>query len=117
MDRKNPLLFRTDGALDFGPALLAIVAALACVLLVADAFGYARVSVAAWAFLGTFCALAFIAGAAAERAYWIAKSKTPGEVAKGIAESARGGSSQPNLWRDNETGDVIPARDYRGRRG
>lgn len=110
--RHNPLLFRKDGSLDFGPLLLAVVAALACVLLVADAFGVARVSVAAWAFLGTFCALAFIAGAAAERAYWIAQSKMPGEVGKGIASAV----AQPDMWTDNETGDAEPVRDYRGRR-
>jgi hypothetical protein len=109
MDRHNPLLFRKDGSLDFGPALLAVVASLACVLLIADAFGYARVSVAAWAFLGSFCALAFIAGAAAERAYWISQSQTPGAVAKGIADA----SAQPNLWEDDETGDDAPTRDYR----
>ena len=112
MERKNPLLFRSDGSLDFGPLMLAIVAGLACVLLVADAFGMARVTVAAWAFLGTFCSLAFIAGAAAERAYWISQSKAPGEIAGGIATA----SAEPNLWKDNETGDDNPVRDYRGRR-
>jgi hypothetical protein len=109
MERYNPLIFRKDGSLDFGPLLLAIVAAVAVVLLFADSFGAARVSVAAWAFLGSFVGLAFIAGAATERAYWISQSRVPGEVAAGIATA----SPQPDLWKDNETGDETPTRDYR----
>lgn len=112
MDRHNPLIFRKDGSLDFGPLLLAIAAGVGVFLLLADAFGMAKVSVAAWAFLGSFVSLAFIAGAAAERAYWIAHSKTPGEVAKAIASA----SPEPNLWSDDETGDADAVRDYRGRR-
>jgi hypothetical protein len=112
MHRRNPLIFRKDGSLDFGPLLLAVAASVGVFLLLADAFGMARVSVAAWAFLGSFVSLAFIAGAAAERAFWISQSKTPGEVATGIATA----SSEPDLWRDNETGDDDPVRDYRGRR-
>ena len=90
--RANPLFFRKDGALDFGPAVWAMTAIIALVMLVLDAFGIAAVSVAAWAFLGSFTAIASIAGAAAERAYWISQSKTPGEIARGIAEA---GSERP----------------------
>jgi hypothetical protein len=111
MERGNPLIFRKDGSLDFGPLLLALAAAAGLFLLFADAFGLARVSVAAWAFLGSFVSLAFIAGAAAERAFWISQSKVPGEVARGVA------TAQPDLWRDDETGDDAPIRDYRGHRG
>ena len=111
MDRHNPLVFRKDGSLDFGPLLLAVAAAAGLFLLFADAFGVARVSVAAWAFLGSFVSLAFIAGAAAERAFWISQSKTPGEVAQGIATA----KTEPNLWTDHETGDPSPVRDYRRR--
>jgi hypothetical protein len=110
VDRLNPLIFRKDGSLDFGPLLLAVACGAGLFLLFADAFGIARVSVAAWAFLGSFVSLAFIAGAAAERAFWISQSKTPGEVGRGIA------TAQPDLWRDNETDDGDPVRDYRGRR-
>lgn len=101
MERRNPLFFRTDGALDFGPFLLAVVSAVGVLLLLCDAFGMARVSVAAWAFLGSFCALAFIAGAAAERAYWISQSRTPGDIARGIATA-----TPPHPGMDaNERGD------------
>lgn len=115
MERLNPLIFRKDGSLDFGPLLLAVACAAGLFLLFADAFGLARVSVAAWAFLGSFVSLAFIAGAAAERAFWIANSKTPGEVAQGIA-TAPAKSKEPDIRTDNETGDAEPVRDYRGRR-
>lgn len=89
MSRRNPLFFRADGGLDFGPAVWALTAVVSLVMLVLDGFGVANVKVEAYAFLGAFATLTSIAGAAAERAYWIAQSKTPGEVARGIAESAR----------------------------
>lgn len=95
--RNNPLFFRTDGSLDFGPAILAVACGVGLVMFVLDGFGVADVSTAAYAWLGGFTGLAFIAGAAAERAYWIAQSKTPGELAQGVAQAG------PDIELDPET--------------
>lgn len=88
MRRDNPLLYRKDGSLDFGPLLLALTALVGLFIFVLDAFGVTRVTIAAWSYLGAFTGLSFIAGAAAERAFWIAQSQTPGSIAQGIAQSA-----------------------------
>lgn len=85
MTRNNPLIYRQDGSLDFGPMILAVSCTVSLVMFVLAGFEVAKVTTAAWAFLGGFTGLAFIAGAAAERAYWIAQSKTPGELAQGVA--------------------------------
>lgn len=87
MSRENPLFFRKDGGLDFGPAVWAASALVGLVIFVLTAFRITSVTVAAWAFLGAFISIAAIAGAAAERAMWISQSRTPGEIAAGIAEA------------------------------
>lgn len=87
MSRENPLFFRQDGGLDFGPAVWLASALVGLVIFVLTAFRITSVTVAAWAFLGAFMSIAAIAGAAAERAMWISQSKTPGEVASGIAQA------------------------------
>lgn len=102
MSRRNPLFFRKDGGLDFGPAVWAAAAFVGLVMFIITGFGITRVDAAAWAWLGAFVSIAAIAGAAAERAYWIAQSKTPGEVARGIAEAPgrEGAFLSPLKYRD-----------------
>lgn len=90
MSRDNPLFFRQDGGLDFGPAVWAASSAVGLLVFVLTAFGVTSVTVAAWAWLGSYVSIAAIAGAAEARAFWISRSPTPGEVARGIAEAARG---------------------------
>lgn len=86
-NRTNPFVFRADGGLDFGPLVWAVSFFVGLGMFVADAFGVAHISVAAYAYLGAVTTITSIAGAAAERAYWIAQSNAPGAVARGIAES------------------------------
>ena len=84
-DRNNPLFFKRDGGMDLSQfILLCIVGWIALVFTLAG-FQVLTYSNAAWAFLGSFTSLAFIAWAARDRAHLIASSKTPGEVAAGIA--------------------------------
>ena len=97
--RSNPLIFRKDGSLDFGPLVWAVAFGVGTVLLVLDAFGFAKVSTAAWAYLGALTSITAIAGAAAERAYWISQSGTPGEVARGIAEAGPEVTGLPPIYR------------------
>jgi hypothetical protein len=83
--RTNPLFFKQDGGMDLSQfILLVIVGWIVCVFSLAGLQVLAYTT-AAWAFLGSFTSLAFIAWAAHDRASLIANSKTPGEVAKGIA--------------------------------
>ncbi len=96
-DRDNPLFFRADGGLDLAQFLLLLI-----VIWVMAVFTFAgmkklTISTAAWAFLGSFTSLCFIAWAARDRAELIATSKTPGEIAKGIA------SVVPDTPADRET--------------
>lgn len=87
--RDNPLFFRKDGSLDFGPGLLLAWSVVGLVVYVTDAIlPSVTVSVAAYSYLAGVTGLAYIAGAHAERAYWIAQSKLPGEFAAGVAEAA-----------------------------
>jgi hypothetical protein len=86
--RANPLFFRQDGGMDLSQfILLVIVGWIVCVFSLAGLQVLAYTT-AAWAFLGSFTSLAFIAWAAHDRAALIANSKTPGEVAGGIAKAA-----------------------------
>lgn len=85
--RRNPLLYTAEGHLDLGPLALALACGVGLAMFVLDGLGWAKISVAAYSWLGAYTSLAFIAGAAEKRAYWIARSRTPGEVARGIAES------------------------------
>lgn len=85
--RENPLFFKVDGSMDLSQFLLTLITAYVAVVFVLAGLGILTVSVAAWSFLGSFTTLAFIAWAARDRAELIARSKTPGEVAKGIAMS------------------------------
>lgn len=85
--RHSPLIFRQDGSLDFGPLTLAVTSVIGLLMFILDACRIVHVSIAAWSYLGAFTSMAFIAGAAAERAYWISRSPVPGAVAQGIASS------------------------------
>jgi hypothetical protein len=66
--------------------MLLLLVVWVCVVFVLAGLGIFRVSTAAWAVLGSFTTLAFIAWAARDRAELIANSKAPGEVAAGIAK-------------------------------
>ncbi len=102
MSRNNPLFFRKDGSLDFGPAVWAAAASTGMVSFVLAGFEVMSIETAAWAWLGSFVVIAAIAGAAAERAKWIAESRAAGEVARGIAEAGRddGLNFSPLVYRD-----------------
>ncbi len=109
MRRDHPLFFRRDGGLDLAQFFLLLIVLWVIVIVTLAGLGILRYSTAAWAFLGSFTSLCFIAWAARDRAELIARSATPGEIAAGIATAA----PEPTLWRDDETGDPAPVRDYR----
>lgn len=98
-DRDHPLFFRADGGMDLSQFFLLVLVLWVIVVWTLAGFGHLKVSTAAWAFLGSFTSLCFIAWAARDRAELIANSKTPGEIAKGIAESPL-----PDMYRDDERG-------------
>jgi len=112
-NRRNPLFFRRDGGMDLSQFFLLLIVGWVVGVFTAAGFGILTYSVAAWGFLGSFTSLAFIAWAARDRAEMIARSKTPGEIASGIATAP----AEPSLWTDDETGDADPTRDYRERKG
>lgn len=74
--------------MDLSQFFLLVIVVWVCVVFVLAGLEVLRVTTAAWAFLGSFTTLAFIAWAARDRAELIAKSKLPGEVAEGIGKSA-----------------------------
>lgn len=96
---RESLIYTVQGELDLGWLLLLIAFANAILFFDLAAFKVVSISVAAWAFYGSMISLCFIAGAAISRARLIAGSRVPGEVARGIAESA-----EPNLFTDDERG-------------
>jgi hypothetical protein len=96
--RKHPLFYTKDGDLDFGWAILLACCGFGLVAFGLDAAGVWDVSVAAWAWYGSFTSLAFIAGAAVGRARLIAQSNAPGEVAKGIASALPEGMRGPTEY-------------------
>ncbi len=98
-DRKNPLFFRADGGMDLSQFFLLVLVLWVIVVFTLYGFSVLKIGTAAWAFLGSFTSMCFIAWAARDRAELIANSKTPGEIAKGIA------SAQPDMYRDDERGD------------
>lgn len=112
-NRTNPLFFKQDGGLALGQFFLGVLIVWVCVLFTLVGLGRLTYSTSAWAFLGTFVTLFFIAYANHDRAELIAKSKAPADIATGIAR----GQDQPDLWRDDEMGDLDPNRDYRKRGG
>jgi len=71
--------------MDLSQFFLLVIVVWVCVVFVLAGLEVLRVTTAAWAFLGSFTTLAFIAWAARDRAELIANSKTPGAVAQGIA--------------------------------
>lgn len=70
--------------MDLSQFFLLVIVVWVCVVFVLAGLEVLRVTTAAWAFLGSFTTLAFIAWAARDRAELIAKSRTPGDVAQGI---------------------------------
>jgi hypothetical protein len=87
-DRDNPLFFKRDGGMDLSQFILLCIVGWITLVFTLAGFQVLTYSNAAWAFLGSFTSLAFIAWAARDRAALIANSKTPGEVAAGIAKAA-----------------------------
>lgn len=96
-DRDNPLFFRKDGGMDLGQFILLLIVIWVCVVFTLYGLGMLEIAIAAWAFLGSFCGLCFIAWAARERAELIANSSTPGDLARGIALAV------PDTAADRET--------------
>jgi hypothetical protein len=86
--RKNPLFFKQDGGMDLSQFILLCIVGWITGVFTLAGLQVLTYSNAAWAFLGSFTSLAFIAWAARDRAALIANSKTPGEVASGIAKAA-----------------------------
>jgi energy-coupling factor transporter transmembrane protein EcfT len=87
-DRDNPLFFKRDGGMDLSQFILLCIVGWITLVFTLAGLQVLTYSNAAWAFLGSFTSLAFIAWAARDRAQLIANSKTPGEVASGIAKAA-----------------------------
>lgn len=82
------MFFTKEGSLDLGWLILLTCCIVGLTVFVASSVGAIKgPSVAGWAWFGSFTAMAFIAGAARDRAVLIAQSRVPGEVAQGIAQS------------------------------
>ena len=105
MRRTNPFLFQKDGSLDLSQVFLAVLVLWVVIAFTLNGLGVLTFTPAAYAFWGSFLSLAFLAWAARDRAAVVAKSRTPGDVAKGIA------SAGGDAWRDDERG-AHPERDY-----
>jgi hypothetical protein len=105
MKRTNPYLFTRDGQLDVGQMLLVLLTLYVLVVFVLAGLRVLTVDSAAWAFLGSFVSVAFVAWAARDRAALISKATSPGAIAAGIA------SAIPNFRTDDERGEHT-ARDY-----
>lgn len=103
---RHSLFYTKQGELDFGWLILVLCTAVGLVVFVAQSFGWIRgPSTAAWAWFGSFTGLAFIAGAAISRARLIAKSRLPGEIASGVAQSATERWGGPaTRWFDPDAG-------------
>lgn len=87
---RHALFYTKDGALDLGWLILVLCCLVGLTVFVASAVGAIKgPSVAGWAWFGSFTAMAFIAGAARDRAVLIAQSRVPGEVAQGVGASGR----------------------------
>jgi hypothetical protein len=100
-DRDNPLFFKRDGGMALGQFFLGALILWVCVIFTLNGLGILTYTIAAWSFLGSFTALFFIAFAAETRAALIANSKTPGEIAQGIASSP----PYPGMDQDERTDD------------
>ena len=86
-DRTNPLFFKRDGGMDLSQFILLVICVWVMACFTLAGLTVLKISTAAWAFLGSFTSLAFIAWAARDRAVLIANSKTPGDIAAGIASA------------------------------
>lgn len=74
-DRNNPLFFKQDGGLALGQLFLGVLIVWVCALFTLVGLGRLTYDTAAWAFLGTFVTLFFIAYANHDRAELIAKRR------------------------------------------
>lgn len=100
------LLFTRDDDLDLLQILFTF-----CILYFFFAFAFAgqgtwEVSTAAWATFGTVFATLAIAGSPKWVAGLLATSKTPGEVAAGIAEAGGSGFGEELMYRRIDNPDV-----------
>lgn len=86
-DRSNPLFFKLSGAMDLSQFILLAICAWVMIVFTLAGLRVLTVSTAAWAFLGSFTSLAFIAWAARDRAALIANSKVAGEIAAGVGNA------------------------------
>lgn len=100
MSRDNALFFKQDGGLDLSQFLLCVLTLYVCVVFVLAGMGTLRVTTAAWAFLGSFTTLAFIAWAARDRAALIA-----GAQGGPVPRPALLDTTEPDLFTDDERGD------------
>src|SRR6185312_15147859 len=88
------LVFTADGDLDFGWLILVVCCVVGLGAFIASGLHHFDASRWAWAWFGSFTALAFIAGAAISRARLIAKSALPGQIAAGINQAPYPGMDQ-----------------------
>jgi hypothetical protein len=108
MSRANPLFYKMDGSLDLSQFILCVLTVYVCTVFVLAGTGTLRVSTAAWAFLGSFTTLAFIAWAARDRAALIAGAREGSLPSVSLPVSPD--SSEPNVYTDDERGD-FPGRE------
>jgi hypothetical protein len=76
-DRSNPLFFKADGGLSLSQFFLGVLIAWVCVVFTLVGLQRLTYDTAAWAFLGSFVTLFFIAYANHDRAELIAKRREP----------------------------------------
>lgn len=99
------LFYTRAGELDFGWLILATCCVVGVVGFVLAGFGVFKAPGAAWGWFGAFTSMAFIAGAAVDRARLIAQSRTPGEVAQAIASALPDDPRLPSRF-DDERGEA-----------
>ena len=73
MSRSNPLFFKRDGGMDLSQFILLCIVVWVMAVVTFAGLGKLVYDTPAWAYLGSFTSLAFIAWAARDRAALIAK--------------------------------------------
>lgn len=107
-NRSNPIFFTKSGDLDIGWLILIVCCLIGLFVFLYEALLQKGPSIAAWSWFGAFTSMAFIAGAARDRARLIAKSDAPGLVAQGIAQAQASLATLPSKFDDERDEDNTP---------